>query len=74
MAPSDARAWLNLATAKTGSDQFEQAVMFAEKATQLEPQNRAGWNLLAALYAELKRPEEAAAALEKAKQAAPIPR
>jgi Flp pilus assembly protein TadD len=34
----------------------------------LEPHNRAGWNLLAALYAELKRPDEAAAALEKARQ------
>ncbi|NBR30306.1 MAG: hypothetical protein EBT83_18150 [Betaproteobacteria bacterium] len=73
-APTDARAWLNLATARTGSDQFAEAVGYAEKATQLEPQNRAGWNLLAALYAELKRPDEAAAALEKAKQVAPIAR
>ena len=49
-------------------------MLFAERATQLEPKNRAGWNLLAALYAELKRPDEAAAALEKAKAASPIAR
>ncbi|MCX6935371.1 MAG: tetratricopeptide repeat protein [Verrucomicrobia bacterium] len=65
--PGDARAWLNLATARTGNNQFAQAVGYAERATQLEPSNRASWTLLAALYAELKRPDEAAAALAKAK-------
>ena len=66
LAPGDPRAWLNLATANTGNNQFEEAVRFAEKASQLDPNNRATWNLLAALYAELHRPEEAEKALMKA--------
>ena len=67
LAPGDPRAWLNWATANTGNNRFEDAVRLAEKAAQMEPKNRAVWNLLAALYAELHRPEEAEKALAKAK-------
>jgi Flp pilus assembly protein TadD len=41
---------------------YSQALPYAERATQLEPKNRAGWNLLAALYRELDRPADANAA------------
>jgi Flp pilus assembly protein TadD len=34
----------------------------AERATQLEPKNRASWSLLAALYRELDQPDNASAA------------
>jgi Flp pilus assembly protein TadD len=53
---------LNLATAYAGLDRFAEALPHTEHATQLEPRNRAGWNLLAALYRELGRPSEANAA------------
>ena len=41
---------------------YSQALPHAERATQLEPKNRAAWNLLAALYRELNRPAEALSA------------
>jgi Flp pilus assembly protein TadD len=62
LAPGEARAWLNLATAYAGLDRYAEALPHAERATQLEPKNRAGWNLLAALYRELDRPADANAA------------
>ncbi|HCP06066.1 MAG TPA: hypothetical protein DIT30_02400, partial [Verrucomicrobiales bacterium] len=67
LAPGEARAWLNLATAYAGLDQYNDAIPHAEQATQLEPKNRAGWNLLAALYRELNRTEEANAAFARAR-------
>ena len=56
-----------MATAYAGLDEYRDAIPHAEKATQLEPKNRAGWNLLAALYRELNRTEEADAASTRAR-------
>jgi Flp pilus assembly protein TadD len=51
-----------LATAYAGLDRYAEALLHAERATQLEPKNRAGWSLLAALYRELDQPANANAA------------